>query len=141
MSTPISTYNGPAAISNLTLTGLINGVKIYHALLTQTGSNPPTAVVLENSLGGGVVPTYQYIGAGIYTLTAVPLTNPFPQGKTAIIFTAVTDSTWAADGPPPLFWAQWNNADVIRLETWSMNVLTAEDEWLRSTPIKIVVYP
>jgi hypothetical protein len=38
----------------------------YVALLTQLGSNAPTAIVLENSLGGDI--TYDYTSQGTYTL-------------------------------------------------------------------------
>ena len=41
---------------------LFNGYKVYTALLTQTGSTAPTAVVLENTLG--ITPSYSYDGTG-----------------------------------------------------------------------------
>ena len=41
--------------------------KKYRALLTQSGTNAPTAVVLENTLGGS--PVLSYSGGGIYVLT------------------------------------------------------------------------
>lgn len=40
--------------------------KVYTALLTQTGINPPVATVLENTLG--VVPTYTYDNTGTFVL-------------------------------------------------------------------------
>ncbi len=37
---------------------------VYTALLMQTGTNPPTATVLENTLG--FTPIWEYTGVGIY---------------------------------------------------------------------------
>ena len=49
----------------------VSGVsyKKYVALLTQVGSNPPTAVILENTLGGIPVWTYSTNGTYIATLS------------------------------------------------------------------------
>ena len=49
------------------------GVKVYRALLTQTGTDAPVATVLENTLGGEVVWTRDDIG--LYTGT---LAGAFP---------------------------------------------------------------
>jgi len=54
--------------------------KIYKALLTQTGTNAPTAVVLENTLGG--TPVWSYSSTGYYILT---LSGVFTLGKTLIL--------------------------------------------------------
>lgn len=43
--------------------------KVYTALLTQSGTSAPTAIVLENTLGGTVVWSYFNIGSYIGTLT------------------------------------------------------------------------
>jgi len=45
-------------------TGVINGVKKYVALLTQTGSTAPVATVLENTLGSSI--TWNRQSTGIY---------------------------------------------------------------------------
>lgn len=56
--------------------------KIYRALLSQSGTDAPTAVILENTLGE--VPTFSYSAPGVYLLTTVaPLfvvdkTSPIP---------------------------------------------------------------
>lgn len=50
---------------------------VYRALLTQTGTNAPVATVLENTLGGAVV--WSYNDVGIFTAT---LAGAFPSGKT-----------------------------------------------------------
>lgn len=41
-------------------------VKIYRALISQTSTNAPTAVILQNTLG---TVTFGYDAAGIYTMT------------------------------------------------------------------------
>lgn len=60
--------------------------KVYTALLTQTGTSAPTAVVLENTLGG--VPVWTRTGAGIYRCT---LASAFTDLKT-IAFVTETSS-------------------------------------------------
>lgn len=66
------------------LTGqTINGVsvtpsyKIYTALLSQSGTDAPTEMVLENTLGG--VPVWTRVGTGQYLCT---LAGAFPKEKT-----------------------------------------------------------
>jgi hypothetical protein len=57
-----------------------NGVKVYRALLTQTGTDAPVATVLENTLGGDVVWTRADIGVYVGTLAGA-----FPSAsKTAL---------------------------------------------------------
>lgn len=60
--------------------------KVYTALLTQTATSAPTAVVLENTLGG--VPVWTRTGAGIYRCT---LAGAFTDLKT-IAFVTETSS-------------------------------------------------
>lgn len=56
------------------------GKSVYRALLTQSGTDAPVATVLENSLGG--VPVFTYDGEGQYIVT---LPGLFPIGKTGAI--------------------------------------------------------
>jgi hypothetical protein len=53
--------------------GLAGGKKVYKALLTQTGTDAPVATVLENTLSG--TPVWSYDGVGLYYLT---LSGEFP---------------------------------------------------------------
>ena len=46
--------------------GATSSIRRYKALLTQTGTASPTAVVLENTLGG--TPYWVYVGGGSYVL-------------------------------------------------------------------------
>ncbi|SFD94170.1 hypothetical protein [Flavobacterium phragmitis] len=50
--------------------------KIFTAILNQTGTNPPVARVLENTLGDI---SFSYLARGTYIAT---LNNGFPEGKT-----------------------------------------------------------
>lgn len=54
--------------------------KVYTALLTQTGTNAPVATVLENTLGGVVVWSYDAVGSYIGTLVGA-----FTIGKTIFL--------------------------------------------------------
>lgn len=45
------------------------GVKVYRAILSQTGTNAPVATVLENSLGE--VPVWERTFAGVYDIPSV----------------------------------------------------------------------
>src|SRR5688572_2997082 len=56
-----------------------NMIKRYKALLNQSGTNNPTAIELENSLG---VVSLERNGQGNYS---VRLTNAFPEDKTFVI--------------------------------------------------------
>lgn len=56
--------------------------KTYSALLTQTGTSAPTAVILQNTLGGTI--TWTRTGVGIYNGN-INLTVGFPAGKTSIL--------------------------------------------------------
>ena len=49
--------------------------KVYTALLTQSGTSAPTAIVLENTLGGTVVWTRSGVGSYVATLTGAFVLN------------------------------------------------------------------
>lgn len=59
---------------------IVSGIKKYKAVLSQSGTNAPTAVVLENSLGGSVV--WGYSSVGNYTAT---LSGAFTNNKTFVM--------------------------------------------------------
>lgn len=62
------------------------GYRVYTALLTQTGTNAPTATVLENTLG---TVTWSRAGTGAYLAT---LSGAFTTSKTFIVATLNTPS-------------------------------------------------
>lgn len=124
----VSPYNTIllSQVSDITTTAAelnaFHGVKIYRALLSQTGTSAPTATVLENSLGGTV--TYARTDFGLYTAT---LTGAFVVNKTAARL-AVTDET------APVGCAR-ANADTINIST------SETDDRLNGNLFEIYVYP
>jgi len=73
--------NIDAAGFNITNLGTINGVKIYRALLTQSGTDAPVAIIQENTLGG--VPVWSRDAVGEYYIT---LAGAFPAGRSMVFF-------------------------------------------------------
>jgi len=107
--------------------------QVYTALLTQTGTDAPVATVLENTLGGTVVWTYN--DEGNYTATATGL---FTLNKTAVFvgtcFNGAQTNTLVCGSV---------NYDVNSFNLFSSRLETAlaTDELLLNTPIEIRVYP
>lgn len=74
---------------------LINGIKRYVALLTQAGTDAPVATVLENTLGGTVVWSYDDVGS--YTAM---LSSAFPSLKTFFGFGGLEGAANSGGGNP-----------------------------------------
>lgn len=111
--------------------------KIYKALLTQTGTNAPTAIVLENTLG--ITPAYGYTDVGTYSLTSI---GSFPDNKT--IFTGYKGECQYFGGALLLekkYTYGKNDEDSLYILSDSNDSLANDllDGWL--TYIKIIVYP
>lgn len=113
-----------------------DGVKRYVALLSQSGTDDPTAVELENTLGGTVVWTRDTVG--VYSGT---LAGAFPDPlKTAVIVAGRAGAnpayTTGAEVAPP---------DAIQLRTVTVSFGNEEtiesDDVLQGTVIDIRVYP
>ena len=98
---------------------------VYTALLTQTGTSAPTATVLENTLGGTVVWTYNAEGSYIGTLTGA-----FTADKTAIF-------TGGFDG---FYFSYRGSANTVTILTYD-ETLTLANDYLNKNPIEIRVYP
>lgn len=62
--------------------------KVYTALMTQGGTNPPVATVLENTLGGNI--TWSYNDVGFYSAT---LTGAFLLNKTTSTISVTNGDT------------------------------------------------
>jgi hypothetical protein len=119
-----------AAGFDLNNLGLVNGVKVYRALLTQTGTDAPTAIVLENSLGGAVVWTYDSVGTYF-----ADLVGAFPANKTWSMIGQRTGGSEIEVGR--------NNDDQMFIETrrFDAGSFVAEDGILSETSVEIIIYP
>lgn len=106
-------------ISSRVLTASIDyfPYKKYVALLTQTGTSAPTAVVLEDTIGivGG---DYGRLNSGEYTITK---TDAFPSGKT---FSSIHQSVVADDQYVMDLTASRNSDNVIDITFTSAGVFT-----------------
>ena len=104
---------------------------VYTALLTQTGTDAPVATVLENTLGGTVVWTYE--GSGEYATSGIS----FVSNKTAIFFTSPKSSNGEV-----IAQAYANDENKVLIKAWISSTPTNID-----TPsdiygtIEIRVYP
>ena len=100
----------------------------YVALLTQTGTDAPVATVLENTLGGTVVWTYDSVGYYIGTLagafaadkTAMDISNNFGIGR--------------------IYSIAWIDANSIGVESGQTGVANTDD-FLDKTKVEIHVHP
>jgi hypothetical protein len=99
--------------------------KKYIALLKQTGTNPPTATIIDNTLSGEIIWTYN--GVGNYTGT---LTNEFTQYKTTIYHNNTAQG---------FTYVNWQNEDEIDVETWNTTG-TSANGLLDYMTIEIRVY-
>ncbi len=103
-------------------------IKKYVALLTQTGTNAPTAIVLENSLDEE--PTFSYAGVGDYSIDTVE--DIFTAEKT---FLNIPNNDSTSQNS-----IAWSAADAIQLKSFVANG-TETNGLLSVTPIMIIVYP
>lgn len=104
------------------------GYLVYTALLSQTGTDAPVATVLENTLAGTVVWTYDDVGSYIGTLAGVFIIN-----KTVIILGA---SNGAGQGNAA-FRSSDNTVGIVSANGSG----TPANDLLYETPIEIRVYP
>lgn len=99
--------------------------KVYTALLTQSGTDAPVATVLENTLGGEIVWSYDGVGGYIGTLN-----NTFFQNKT-IFF-----GSYVGKDSINMFRSNNNVVEVNTLDSQRF----ASDDILQNTSIEIRVY-
>lgn len=139
-TTTVNRINAPAG--SVDPNGVLDlglGVKVYRALLTQTNTDAPVATVLENTLGGEVVWSYNVPGVYLGVLTGA-----FTANKTGLSpinavgnldeVTAYTVTSLRRD-----------DADIIRMQTATADVaggtLTLGDDLLTNAYVEILVYP
>jgi hypothetical protein len=120
--------------TSITNSGKYNGIKVYRATITQTGTAAPVATVLENSLGA--TPTWARTGVGTYTVNTSSL---FTSGKTVTQFHQSTSSS----GGFHLGTIEWATASQIILRTVDdAQVGGLADAILNNgSSIEILVYP
>jgi hypothetical protein len=99
--------------------------KVYSALITQSGTDAPTAIILSNSFNGNVI--WSRNNAGDYTGT---LTGELIVNKTWTSTTFSTGTTVDLVGN--------NDANTVTLYSYIAGV--ASDDVLYKTPIEIRVY-
>jgi hypothetical protein len=109
---------------------------VYSALLSQTGTNAPTAIVLANTLGG--TPTFTRSSAGVYTLT---LSTAFTVNKTFLSGTVESGGGVSAN----FVMLTRANANEIIIKTVSADasfpVQDLADGLLNNSSVEIRVYP
>lgn len=109
--------------------------KVYVALLTQTGVNAPVATVLENTLGGTVVWSYNDVGEYIGTLT-----GGFTNNKTLCMAQQDTGNT----GIPLGLSRENDNTVLLKAEKYVIDgsdiITEGIDEALSGASINIRVY-
>ena len=121
-----------SALKSYILSGLdVRPYKAYVALLTQSGENAPTAIVLENTLGGNIVWSRDNEGSYIATLNGA-----FVEDKTFTLINATedgedlgTDAAWSKRGS--------NNTVLVRT---GRSLTQASDNRLQKTSFEIRVY-
>lgn len=103
--------------------------KVYVALITQTASNSPVAIELENTFGFS--PTFSYSSQGQYRLE---MTGQFTSQKTVVfVGTPIVDFSH--------FMSNRTSDDLVRLTTIDVNAGGATNSLLDETSIEVRVYP
>jgi hypothetical protein len=125
-----SQSSGPVTINdNLIVTGTnnIRPYKVYSALLSQSGTNAPTAIILENEIG---LITFNYATTGNYQIVS----NFFVTDKTAVFLNNIDYANGAGFG------TIYNGGTTIFLNSRSGSG-TLTNGLLFKTFIEIRVYP
>lgn len=105
--------------------------KVYTALLTQTSTNAPTATVLENTIGG--IPVWSYNLVGRYLLT---LSGAF----TGNVIISITNGANNTSRAPFVYECQKLNSNSIFLNVKESDSSTITNGGLTNASIEIKVY-
>jgi hypothetical protein len=115
----------------------------YVALVTQSGANAPSVVVLRNTLSG--VPVAARASAGVSTFT---LSNAFPADLTLVEYSGDLNALPIGDistGFFPIVRCRRNTSSQIRIETAYLDVDTGDatlsDDILSNFVLRVSVYP
>ncbi|MBK8468187.1 MAG: hypothetical protein IPL32_20425 [Chloracidobacterium sp.] len=96
----------------------------------------PTAVVVENTLGGTLVWTRNSIGS--YRAT---LTGAFPDDTKVLLFATYGSNVGSYETDGVLLSWQWSHANYILLESNNLTVGTYADLNANNCSVEILVYP
>ncbi len=104
--------------------------KSYVCLLNQSGTNPPVAVVLENSLGVPISPSpWTRQQAGIYSLNAPGIVATFPVNKTIVFLNNGLSPTISNN-------IRWDRVSNDEVEI----VVSTGDQYLVNASFEVRVY-
>jgi hypothetical protein len=115
--------------------------KKYVALINQSGTDDPVAVVLENTLSG--IPTWTRVQQGEYNMT---LLNEFGSAKISIIVGAGQNWSSSFVSYPVIdikyvsFSGYVSTDDYITFNTFNILNNTAEDSSFYNTTVEIIIY-
>jgi hypothetical protein len=108
-------------------------VKVWKALITQTGTNAPTATVLENTTGETF--TFNYVGVGVYDIISSGIFN---EDKTIHYHGDPTGTPGQVQATKLMF---IKSVTQLRINTFSDFASTAANALLTKTPVVILIYP
>ncbi len=127
--------DGETAWADLLAYSAPTGVKVYRALLTQSGTDAPVATVLENTLGGTVVWTWNSAGSYVGTLAGA-----FPFGNTVVQINP--PMTTASDPAGAFEFEPFVPPDSVVISFTSLTDFSFMDIDGSCTPnVQILVYP
>jgi len=97
----------------------LQSYKVYTALLTQSGTSAPTAVILENTIS--LNPTFVYLGEGLFSMQ---YNENFPISKTTVNISNNTN----IDSSEP---------SVIEILVTTNSITTSNECWIRSSTLAV----
>ena len=109
--------------------------KVYTALLTQTGTNPPVATVLENTLGVNL--TFSYLAIGVYTINNL---NGWDRTKLWYGISGLGDSSNLNINPGRVAVSIEGASPDMLIVCYNNDYSLTVDQQLVETPIEIRVY-
>lgn len=106
------------------------GTLYYFALLSQIGTNAPTATVVNTNLPDGSI-TYGYTGAGNYTIISSGL---FTVGKTFYLIQATGVNIIGLQ-------TTLDPTNSIRLRSTATNSFTPANSVISNIPFQLIIFP
>ena len=115
-------------LENASTTAAATAPKRWVGLISQSGTNAPTTIVLKNELGGDLVWTYDVVGNYYATLV-----GGFTINKTLVMIHPSSSARRFGA-------SSWEDGDHISVDTQSSSGVDANN-MLNYTPLVIEVYP